>query len=226
VTVLTKNRAQTRSNRVRKYDPATSVVFCKTDEEFGGLSNMAPGFPLCVNGINIRTSEALYQACRFPHHPNVQRLIIKERSPMAAKMKSKPHRRFTREDWDADWNVVPVRVKIMRWCLRVKLSQNFDTFGALLLRTGNRNIVERKRATDFWGAKATDDGLLVGENTLGRLLMELREELKTSDSNRWRSVRPLDIPDFLLLEEPIKTVFSDARIVRQADMLSTESIRI
>lgn len=226
MTVLTKNRAQTRSNRVRKYDPATSVVFCKTDKKFGGLSNMAPGFLLCVNGINIRTSEALYQACRFPHRPDAQQLIINERSPMAAKMKSKPYRRFTREDWDADWNVVPVRVKVMRWCLRVKLSQNFDTFGALLLRTGNRDIVERKRAADFWGAKATDDGLLVGENTLGRLLMELREELKTVDDSRWQAVQPLNIPDFLLLQKPITTVFSDARIDRQASMLPAESIRI
>jgi len=226
VTVLTKNRAQTRSSRVRKYDPAASVVFCKTDEEFGGFSNMAPRFPLCVNGIDIRTSEALYQACRFPHRPDVQQLIIDERSPMTAKMKSKPYRRFTREDWDADWNAVPVRVKVMRWCLRVKLSQNFDAFGELLLRTGDRNIVEGKRVTDFWGAKATDDGLLVGENTLGRLLMELREELKTADGNRWQIVQPLNIPNFLLLEKPITTVFSDARIVRQADMLSTESILV
>jgi len=94
------------------------------------------------------------------------------------------------------------------------------------LRTGNRDIVERKRATDFWGAKATDDGLLVGENTLGRLLMELREELKTVDDSRWQAVQPLNIPDFLLLQKPITTVFSDARIDRQESMLPAESIRV
>lgn len=220
MTVITKNRGQTRGDRIRKYDPASSVVFCKTDEEFGGLSNMAPGFPLCVNRIDIRTSEALYQACRFPYHPNVQQLIIDERSPMTAKMRSKPYRRETREDWNA------VRVKIMRWCLRVKLSQNIDAFSALLSRTGNRDIVERKRTADFWGTKFTDDGLLVGENALGRLLMELREELKTADSSHWQTVEPLSIPDFLLLQKPIATVFSDARIDRQANMLPTESIRV
>jgi type I restriction enzyme S subunit len=51
---------------------------------------MAPGFPLCVNGVRIRTSEALYQACRFPHLPDIQRQIIDERSPMTAKMRIKP----------------------------------------------------------------------------------------------------------------------------------------
>ena len=81
----------------RKYDRASSVVFRKTDEPFGGLSNMASGFPLSLNGSRILTSEALYQACRFPHRPEVQRLIIEQKSPMTAKMKSvwaygrKPH---------------------------------------------------------------------------------------------------------------------------------------
>src|SRR4051794_19843803 len=105
----------------RMYNRLECVAFRTTDGRFGGLSNMAPGFPLCVNGTSIRTSEALYQACRFPHLPDVQQLIIEERSPMTAKMKSKPFRKQSRSDWDA------VRVKVMRWCLRVKLAQNFET---------------------------------------------------------------------------------------------------
>ena len=53
-------------SRIREYDRAKSAVFRKTKERFGALSNMAGGFPLHVNGVKIRTSEALYQACRFP----------------------------------------------------------------------------------------------------------------------------------------------------------------
>ncbi|MDT8265677.1 NADAR family protein, partial [Roseomonas sp. DSM 102946] len=117
----------TAPSRLRTYDRATSVVFLKTKEAFGGLSNMAGGFPLRVNGVRILTSEALYQACRFPHLPDVQKLIIAEASPMTAKMKGKPHRSNSRPDWGA------VRVKIMRWCLRVKLIQNFAEFSRLLL---------------------------------------------------------------------------------------------
>ncbi len=64
------------TNQVRTYNRNESVVFSKTHEPFGGLSNMAGGFPLKVNGLRILTSEALYQACRFPHKPDVQRLII------------------------------------------------------------------------------------------------------------------------------------------------------
>ncbi len=42
-----------------------SAIFRKTAERFGGLSNMAPGYPLLINGVRMLTSEALYQACRF-----------------------------------------------------------------------------------------------------------------------------------------------------------------
>src|ERR1043166_5319684 len=154
-----------RSSQVRTYYPDSSAVFLKTNERFGGLSNMAPGFPLVVNGVLIRTSEALYQACRFPSRPDVQQQIIDEPSPMTAKMRSKPFREDTRPDWDA------LRVKIMRWCLRVKLAQNWSTFGKVLLSTGEMPIVEKKvRRNDFWGATEMSDSTLVGMNVLGRLL--------------------------------------------------------
>ena len=186
--------------KIRTYNPAESVVFLKTKERFGGLSNMAAGFPLKVNSVPIRTVEALYQACRFPHKPDVQRQIIDERSPMTAKMRGKPFRNESRPDWET------VRVKVMRWCLRVKLAQNWNEFGKLLLETENSPIVERSRRDDFWGTKTVEDGWLCGMNVLGRLLMELREQLKGRESESLWVVEPLAIPNFLLLDEPIRTV--------------------
>ncbi|MEW7996662.1 MAG: NADAR domain-containing protein, partial [Candidatus Thiodiazotropha endolucinida] len=188
----------TQASQVRTYDPAVSVVFLKTNERFGGLSNMAPGFPLYLNGIRIRTSEALYQACRFPHIPEIQRRIINERSPITAKRSIRPFLKDSRPDWDS------VRVKIMRWCLRVKLAQNWHNFGDLLLATGDRPIVEQSHKDDFWGAKVARDGALVGMNVLGRLLMELREQLKNNDSCHIKIVEPLSIKDFLLFGNPIE----------------------
>lgn len=184
----------------REYERESSIVFRKTGERFGGLSNMAAGFPVVVNGIPIRTSEALYQACRFPHLPDVQRLVIGQISPMAAKMKSKPFRQQSRPDWDS------VRVKVMRWCLRVKLAQNWEKFGALLQATGGRPIVEESVKDDFWGAHPVDDGRLAGQNVLGRLLMGLREELASRPADFFHHVAPLPITDFFLYGEPICTV--------------------
>lgn len=190
-----------KRSRIREYDRTKSAVFLKTKERFGALSNMAGGFPLHVNGFKIRTSEALYQACRFPHLPEIQREIIAERSPMTAKMKSKPHRKNSRPDWDS------VRVKIMRWCLRVKLVQNWNKFRDSLLETGDLPIVEHSLRDDFWGAKPMGDRRLAGTNALGRLLMELREQIKKEPSNSFRYVEPLSIPDFLLRGEQIGRIY-------------------
>ena len=188
----------------RVYDPQQVAVFWKTREKFGGLSNMAAGFPLRINGVRIRTSEALYQACRFPHLPEVQRIIISEVSPMTAKMKGKPFASESRPDWFA------VRVQIMRWSLRVKLCQNPGKFGNALSETGNLEIVEKKvRRSDFWGAKVQETGLLKGPNVLGRLLMELREEYLSDGPPT--QVNPLGIENFDLYGETIKPIYAEAR---------------
>ena len=179
------------------YNRANCVVFRKTKETWGGLSNMAAGFPLSVLGTRILTSEALYQACRFPTRPDVQRVILEEKSPMAAKMKGKPYHSETRPDWDQ------VRVDVMRWCLQVKLKQYWRSFGGLLQATGERDIVENSHKDMFWGAVALHPGTLTGQNVLGRLLVELRQEIVAGTRTAATPVDPLLIADFLLLGKPI-----------------------
>lgn len=163
---------------------------------------MAAGFPIVLNNELILTSEALYQACRFPHMPEIQKQIIEQNSPMTAKMKSKHHSDKSRDDWNE------VRVSIMRWCLRVKLAQNFDKFSQVLMSTGDRSIVELSRKDDFWGtlAAGNERTLLVGENVLGRLLMELREKLKSYPISYFEYVNPLNINNFELFGQPIGVV--------------------
>ena len=185
-----------RETQIRTYQAADIVPFRKTAEEFGGLSNMAPGFPIRLLGLKIRTAEALYQACRFPHMPEVQQMILSEGSPMTAKMRSKPYRKDSREDWD------DVRVSVMRWCLRVKLICNWGTFSNLLLSTGNAPIVEDSRKDSYWGAVPQDKYILAGENVLGRLLMELREKRRANPASV-SAVQPLNISNFYLLDHPI-----------------------
>jgi ribA/ribD-fused uncharacterized protein len=160
---------------------------------------MCGGYPLRVNGVEFRTSESLYQSCRYPDHPEVQRYVVGQSSPMMSKRV--PNREgLTRSDWDE------VRVEIMRWCLRVKLSQHLDEFGGLLWSTDRRPIIEESRKDQFWGSKPSDDGFLVGSNVLGKLLMELREEFRQGDRNRLRTVQPLTIANFRLMGEKIGVV--------------------
>jgi ribA/ribD-fused uncharacterized protein len=194
-----------RPSRSFEYDRLTSAIFLRTHEENGALSNMAGGFPLLVNGIQIATSEALYQACRFPHLPEVQKLIIAEPSPMSAKMKSKPHRDQTRPDWDQ------VRIPIMRWCIRVKLIQNWSPFSAALKATSPRPIVEQSRRDTFWGALETPEGRLRGENHLGRLLTDLREDVLSRKIEPNAVVKPPNLSDFRLFGLPISDVKAPGR---------------
>ena len=160
------------------------AVFCKVAEEFGGLSNMHNGYPLLVNGLEIGSCEALYQACRFPDHPEIQTEIIEAPHAYAAKLASRKagrHERFARPDWDT------VRVDVMRWCLAIKPACNFEEFARPLRSTGERPIVERSLRDDFWGAKSVGK-VLVGTNALGKLLMELREGVRHANRGDRKSV--------------------------------------
>ena len=198
---MLKDYGDSLMKHIRSYDRSQSVVFHKTKEEFGGLSNMAAGFPICVNEIHIRTSEALYQLCRFPYMPDLQKKIVNEKSPMTAKMVSKPYRNQTRHDWEY------VRIGIMRWCLRVKLAQNWNAFSSVILSTKDLPIVEYSRRDSFWGAKAeSNEEILVGINALGRLLMELRQEILSRPKVELLQVGPMQINDFLIFGEQIRMV--------------------
>ena len=197
---IVPSRCEEIPDKLRRYCRDQAAVFLKTREGFGGLSNMAAGLPLHVNGADIRTAEALYQACRFPHRPDVQREILRQRSPMTAKMKSKRHRWDSRPDWSR------VRVRVMRWCLEVKLAQNWETFAGLLKSTGDLPIVEESRRDDFWGARPDGEDLLVGMNILGRLLMELRNKAQKGGLEAFRFVPPPDVDYFRLLDRNVGRV--------------------
>jgi ribA/ribD-fused uncharacterized protein len=183
------------------YIRSESAVFKKTQEQFGGLSNMAGGYVLTVNHIRYFTSEHLYQSFRFPDCLEAQQKTIAPVSPMGAKMAGKPYRKeHTRYDWDE------IRVDVMRFCLRVKLAQHRKRFGSLLLQTGEMPIVEESHKTDFWAAKATNADTLEGENNLGILLVELREEFRSLNPSEVYTVEPLTVPNFTLMGKPVEAI--------------------
>jgi type I restriction enzyme, S subunit len=155
---------------VRVYLPGPCAPFRRLTDPLGDLSNMAPGFSLRVGGVEVGSSEALYQCMRFPHRPDVQAAILAARAPVQAKEAGAPWREETRRDWEH------VRVAVMRWCLRVKRAQHRGRIAAVLAASDGREIVEVSVHDAFWGAQPRPDGAFVGANVLGRLWTELRDE--------------------------------------------------
>jgi ribA/ribD-fused uncharacterized protein len=184
----------------RTYNPQEVITFSNTKGRFGGLSNMAPNYPLFVNEINIPTTEALYQACRFPIFPQIQQEIILQNSPIEAKNISRKYTQYTRQDWEN------VKFHIMKWCLEIKLLQNWETFSELLLSTNNKQIVEYSTKDAVWGAIPDTQGNLIGKNALGRLLMELRENI-IKNNFELQQVNPPKISAFLLFDNEITTTY-------------------
>jgi type I restriction enzyme S subunit len=195
-------------SKICEYRPQSAHVFCKVKEKWGGFSNMSNDFPVNINSVAIKNTEALYQALRYPDDSELQQKIIEQNGGYSSKLASKPHRESDKNR--ADWEVH--KVNIMRYVLRVKLAQNFDTFGELLTESGTQPIVELSRRDAYWGCKiikGTEN--LLGQNVLGKLLMELREEYVIGSGcaegrESLRYVPPLAIPDFYLYGKPIEAV--------------------
>jgi len=152
------------------------ISFTKTELPYGWLGNMFAA-PITYQCQIWLTSEALFQALRF-EDVTIREMIRNNKSPMGAKMVAKPKevkmKRVVEPMSEED-------IDNMRLCLRLKFDQHSE-LREKLLKTGDHIIFEDVSARHgarhkFWGAVLTDNGL-DGQNMLGKLLMELREELR------------------------------------------------
>ena len=151
------------------YQTGNVAAFMRSRDRYGDLSNMTFGFPLAVNGVRFQGPEGLYQALKFPNSPETQRAIASQGSGMDAKKAAYRDHNF-RPDWEE------IKVQAMRYTLAVKLRQHPRRFGEALAETGDLPIVERSNRDPFWGAQPQGN-TLIGANTLGKLLTELRDTL-------------------------------------------------
>jgi ribA/ribD-fused uncharacterized protein len=149
------------------------IAFTKTALPNGYLGNMFAS-PIAYNGEDWRTAEALFQSLRFDD-ASICEMIKLEKSPFMVKIKIKSLRSQMILDPTKEQDI-----ENMRLVLRLKFEQHPD-LRALLLSTGDALLIEdvTKRKSGnakFWGAYLFE-GEWYGENKLGQLLMELREEI-------------------------------------------------
>jgi hypothetical protein len=126
------------------------------------------------------TAEHAYQAGKAAK-PSVREWILQAPTPSLAAMAA--HGLYV---WDVVPNWASIKVDRMRAVLRAKFSQH-DDLRRLLLDTGSRRLVEvgtvNNAVNRFWGEVNGK-----GENTLGKLLMELRDDLRKEAISNTRTV--------------------------------------
>jgi ribA/ribD-fused uncharacterized protein len=152
-------------------DPVIRIT--KVREENGWLHCMSP-HPIEYQSNKFRTAEALFQWMRFKDHPLVQKKILEQKSPMAAKMMARKNRALLNRG--EKWDEAPEDIDLMKKCLELKFEQHPELVEKLVDCT-----THDRESSRFWGAVLIND-VWHGENKLGKLIMELREKLNSSQS--------------------------------------------
>lgn len=141
------------------------ILFYRVGDAYGEFSNFSP-HPIDLKRRRWPTVEHYFQAQKFAgteHEEAIRRL----NSPMIAARMGRNRALPLRADWEA------VKDDVMQEALRAKFMQH-PKLKSLLLSTGSAELVEHTKNDRYWA----DGGDGSGKNRLGKLLMELREELK------------------------------------------------
>lgn len=141
------------------------IAFYSAKGSYGCFSNFAP-YPFEIGGVRWPTTEHYFQAQKFAGTEHEEQIRL-TRSPMIAARMGRSRQRPLRQDWEA------AKEGIMLDGLCAKFTQHSD-IRAVLLSTGDAEIVEHTHNDRYWG----DGGDGSGANMLGTLLMRLRDELR------------------------------------------------
>jgi len=142
-----------------------ACYFKKEDPEIGFLSNFALGYGFeDRDGIWWETSEHYYQAMKSPFAEE-REVVRKQETPKKAKSKGRDINKYA--DWDEGR-----KIEAMKMALAYKFSDREARIR--LVNTSPDYLVEfAPWGDDYWGV----DKHYRGKNILGKLLVELREEL-------------------------------------------------
>ncbi|MFT5125788.1 MAG: ribA/ribD-fused uncharacterized protein [Kiritimatiellia bacterium] len=146
------------SNPIRFYDRNTTYFELSNSYEH----------PILVEDLSWPSVEHYLQASKFPSetHVELREKIRTARTLKKATLIVDANKKWIRSDW------LEVCETLVLNALRVKYSD--PVLQKQLLNTGSRELVENSPFDRYWGAGRQGDG----QNRLGVLLMQLRQELK------------------------------------------------
>ncbi|MGE0010364.1 MAG: NADAR family protein [Candidatus Babeliales bacterium] len=183
---------------------ADSIYFYVKDAPYYEFTNFYEQ-DIKIDGKVWPTSEQYYQAMKFTDN-NLQEKIRQFKSDAAG---SGPRKAFdfaqkNKSSVRADWQ--QISLDTMRKAVREKFTQH-KGLANLLLSTGTKTLVEAAGGNDdFYGAGADYNG----KNWLGRILMEVRDELRQKKIPSPAAVavaaHKLQTPSSVLLSQALKNL--------------------
>jgi len=147
-----------------------TISFYSTRGDYGAFSNFSRhGFEL--DGQYWKTSEHYFQAQKFVGTEYADQ-VREARTPKESATLGRRRDFPLRKDWEQ------VKDDVMRKAV-LKKFQTHDEIRKLLLETGDQDIVENAPGDYYWGCGK--DGS--GKNMLGKILMEVRQQLRDEDES-------------------------------------------
>lgn len=164
------------------YQDDTLNFYSTFELPYGVFSNFWAA-PFIVNKIMFKTSEHYFQALKFlPTDEAAFKAVLDADSCMDVTKIGRDRTRILRPDWEQ------VKIDVMYDALTAKYLTHEALF-KILMSTGTSEIVEHTVNDKFWG----DGGNYEGGNWLGKLLVKLREQIRsTSREQRQAVVKALD----------------------------------
>ncbi|CAD6886548.1 unnamed protein product [Tilletia laevis] len=146
--------------------PGQSIGFGCDGPTWLFLTNSFPSRIVC-GGTEFRNAEAIFQASKFEQHPNLQLAIAKTKWPGDVIDKARAWEGEISETW------LEQRLPVMKGIQELKYTQNSE-LRARLLQTGDAELFYISSKDPFFGVGPD----AVGENHLGKILMDLRTSFR------------------------------------------------
>ncbi len=140
--------------------------YTSREKPYGVFSNFLRNYPIILESKVWPSSEHYFQAKKYAGTEYEEEVRLSP-TPMASANLGRDRSKPLRSDWDL------VKNDVMREAVRAKFSQ-YPELKEILLQTGEAELIEHTVNDSYWA----DGGDGSGQNWLGKILMEIREEFK------------------------------------------------
>ena len=188
------------------------AVICGAKKTLADLSLGRGDLPLKIGAHWASTALGLFEAFRYPDRPDWQAEILQAPSGQAARVAARLENRLasTRSDWET------IKIKVMQWVLKVRLVQHPEPTTRSLRAVRDRILIDLSTQDPYWGLRKITFGFepknefgfegFWGKNALGKLWKELKPVAFGWGERPVTEVVPPDVPEMVLLGEPVPLV--------------------